>query len=65
MILYMRVTEDEYELPLAVADTVGELARICNDKPNNISSCICHAKRRKQRSRYQKVIIQEGEECDF
>ena len=28
MTLYMKVTDDEYELPLVVADTKSELARI-------------------------------------
>ena len=61
MVLYMRVSNDRYELPLAVADTRRELAEMCGVTPNLISSCISHAKRKGHRSEYQKVIISEGE----
>ena len=36
-VVYMKVTRDEYELPVAVADTVVELAKICGVKVNSIS----------------------------
>lgn len=28
--IWMKITSDEYELPVAVADTAKELARLCN-----------------------------------
>lgn len=34
--VYMQVTHDKYELPLAVADTVVELSRICGVSTNAI-----------------------------
>ena len=34
--LYMKVTADEYELPIAVADSVGELARMLGVYPSGI-----------------------------
>ncbi len=37
MALYMAVTPDKYELPLAIADSKAELARICNEEPSTIS----------------------------
>lgn len=44
MILYMEVTQDEYELPVAVAYTVAELARLRGAKESTIYSCISHEK---------------------
>ena len=35
--LYMAVTKDEYELPIAVADSVSELAKMMNMKTTTIS----------------------------
>ena len=40
--VWMKVTNDEYELPIAVADSVSELAKIVNAKPTHISSAVCH-----------------------
>lgn len=38
--LYMRTTTDELELPIAVANSVTELAKMLNVTPNNVSSSI-------------------------
>lgn len=35
--LYMAVTKDKYELPIAVADSVSELAEMVHVKPTTIS----------------------------
>ena len=35
--LYVATTKDKYELPIAVADSVGELAQMLNMKPTTIS----------------------------
>lgn len=59
MIVYMRVSKDRYELPLAIADTIKELAIICGVSPNLISSCISQSKRKGYSSEYKKVIISE------
>lgn len=37
MTLYMKVTRDKYELPIAVADTKAELARIVGVSLSSIS----------------------------
>ena len=34
--IWLKVTSDEYELPLAVADTATELARLCGVTVNTI-----------------------------
>lgn len=38
--LYMAVTPDEYELPLAVEDSVTKLAKLFNVKPSKVSTLI-------------------------
>jgi len=38
--LYMRTTMDEFELPVAVAASAKELARMLNVTPNMVSSSI-------------------------
>ncbi len=47
--IWMKVTSDKYELPLAVADTARELAEICGVKENNIVSAISHFKAKKHK----------------
>ena len=59
--VYMCVTDDELELPVAVADTARELAKLCGTTENAIHSAISHAKKRNVtgRSIYQKVTFCE------
>ena len=40
--LYLKVTKDEYELPLAVAESPGELAKMCGTTRNMVMSAISH-----------------------
>lgn len=59
----MQVTEDEYELPVAVADTVKELAKIVGVKENTIHSSISHMKSgRIKTSIYRRVEVEDEEE---
>lgn len=55
--IYMKVSEDKYQLPIAIADTVVELAKMCGTKPNCISSCISHAKKKNNKTSYIKVEV--------
>lgn len=57
-VLYMKVSNDEYELPEAIADSIAELARIIGVKRNVISSAMSHAKKKGFKSSYVKVIIE-------
>lgn len=50
MNIWMEVTPDEYELPLKVADSGGELARMYGLSPDTIYSSISHYKNRKRRN---------------
>lgn len=45
MKLYMCTTLDEYELPIAVAETRNELARMLGRTVNSIQSCFSHKSR--------------------
>ena len=59
-VLYMKVTRDKYELPLAIADSPSELARILGLRnANKISSAISHAIREGRKTIYVKVVIDE------
>ena len=44
MKLYIMVTNDVYELPLAVADSINELARFAGVKPNSIKTALSRVK---------------------
>lgn len=58
--MYMMVTNDKYELPLAVADTASELAQIVGTSTGCIYTTISDHKRDPQRhphSKYVKVDI--------
>ena len=60
MTLWMEVTQDEYELPVAVADSRKELAEMRHVSANTISSTICHGKRGDYRqSKYVKVKVED------
>lgn len=59
MTLWMEVTQDEYELPVAVADSRRELAELRHTTIAAISCAIYQAKSRKKRSRYVKVKIED------
>lgn len=53
----MEVTQDEYELPVTVAYTIDELARLRNTKVATIRSCISNEKAGRRKSKYKKVEI--------
>lgn len=55
MTLYMLVTKDKYELPLVIADSLGELADKLSIPKNRITSAISHAKKKGHKSIYVKV----------
>ena len=63
--IWMKVTQDEFELPLAIADSSTELARICGTSANSIKSTV--AKARKgiiKNPSYVVVKVEEGEMND-
>lgn len=52
--IWMKVTCDEFALPLAVADSSAELARMCGTTPNAVVSTWSHYK--KGRIKYPSYI---------
>jgi len=56
----MKITKDEYELPIAVADSLSELAELTGDTVSTISSAMSHTKHNPEkypRCRFIKVEI--------
>lgn len=62
MMVYMVVSRDKYELPMIVADTVGELARFQGVKKETIYQRMSHRKGKK--SIYVKVDIGDEEKTE-
>ena len=60
-VLYMEVTKDKYELPVAVADSVTELARLVGIGKSGVSKSITYAKRYGGKSKYVKVVLEDDE----
>ena len=56
-VLWLAVTPDKYELPVAVAETAKELAIMLGVKKDTIHSTISHAKKKGYKSKYVKVVI--------
>lgn len=62
MTLYLKVTSDRYELPLAVADSVKELSAMVGVKRNSIKTMIWKDENGIKKGCYKKVIIEEKNE---
>lgn len=61
--IWLRVTADDIELPLAVADSAAELARMCGCSQNNIYSTISQKNLGKiKHGQFKRVEIEEDEE---
>ena len=56
MVVWMEVTKDKYELPVAIADSAVELAGIVNKTVNNIRSSASHGY-----GTYVRVVIEDEE----
>lgn len=70
MNIWMEVTPDEYELPIKVANSGGELARMCGVSSDTVYSSISHYNNRKRktckiwkrRRKFVKVVVDDEEE---
>lgn len=60
-VVYMEVTKDEYELPVAVADSVTELARLVGIGKSGVSKGISYAEKYGARCKYVKVVLEDDE----
>lgn len=65
--LYLLVSQDEYELPLAVVDTMEELARIASVTCGTITAAISRRGRARHisHSKYRVVWVEEDENADL
>lgn len=65
--LYLLVSQDEYELPLAVTDTMDELARIAGVTCGTITAAISRRGRARHtsHSKYRIVWVEEDENADL
>ena len=61
MKLYLRVTKDKYELPVAVADSPRELAKMTGVSRATILSALSHAKTGTVRSSVYKLVEVEDD----
>ena len=59
--IWMKVTMDEYELPVAVANTAAELARILGVSEGSMRSWIYRARRDGYKCCYVCVKIEEDD----
>jgi len=57
MTLYLRTTNDKYELPIAVAESPTELARLLGTTQGSVSSSISH-----KRPGWYKIEVKNDEE---
>ena len=61
-VLYMKVTKDEYELPVAVADSISLLARMLGISKKTIESSMSKSRHLGYRSVYVKVELEEDDD---
>ena len=57
MVLWMKVTKDEYELPLAVAESSKELEQMLGLSRKSVSKQIWNAERTKTKCQYIKIEV--------
>lgn len=60
--VWMEVTKDEFELPVHVARTAGELALLAGTTRSNVMSGECKGRKGIYKSRFVKVQIDMEEE---
>ena len=57
--LYIAHTMDEYELPIAVADSPTQLARMLGVKPDTVISAVSRQKKNCINRKYKKIQLEE------
>ena len=56
-VVWMAVTLDKYELPVAIADTAEALGKLLGVSGSTVQSAVSRAKRYGYKCRYVKVVI--------
>ena len=59
--LYLAVTPDKYELPVAVSETPSGLAEMCGTTKGTVLSVISHAKQHKRSCIYHRLNYTDKE----
>lgn len=58
--LYLCVTEDKYEFPIAIADTPAELSKMVGASRSSILACLCRLRSGDYHfSRYREVEVED------
>lgn len=60
-VVYMMITKDKFELPLAIADSAEELAKMVGVLPSGVYSGARNVQKGKRKSKYIRVLIDKGE----
>lgn len=61
--VYMKVTKDRFELPIVVADSAYELARLCGVNVSTIMHSVStQSKRVIKNSQYKKVWVSDSDD---
>lgn len=61
MKIWLKVTDDEYEFPLQIADTSTELAKKCNVSVNTVLSSLCRERKGVCWSCYKCIEVEDEE----
>lgn len=59
--VWIKVTKDDLRLPIAIADSAAELARMTGTTSDNIHKCVYSARRRGGNSAFEVVEIDDDE----
>lgn len=62
MKVYMQVSPDKYELPIVVAGSASELARIAGVAETTVLSAIAHYNKGERKAKYIRVEIEDDEQ---
>ena len=57
--IWLKVSADVYELPLAVADSAKELAGLCGISLNGLFSYMSRCKKEGRDCIYKKILVEE------
>ena len=60
--VYMAVTSDRYRLPVAVADSIGELAQLCGVTYSTVAKSLARARNHGVQSKYIRVLLPDSAE---
>ena len=63
MVVWMEVSADKYELPVVMADSAKELAKMCGKRESTIRTSASRYNRGKEKGRFCRYRSIKFEEC--